>query len=355
MNYILGTLLAVFFLLMSRCCSAADEAAGENALADPVTGTYRNPLDVTMADPFVLLHKGVYYLYGTYDASVNSGLVVFTSSDLVNWKNQGLAFEKTSDTWSQSHFWGPEVVYTKGEFYMYFNASPNSNPRDRPFNMRLCIAKSKSPLGPFTEIKAPFYSPRPPDEAIDQHVFIDDDGRAYLYFTRVTVGRNEIRVVRLKDNMVEFDGEPILCVRPKEPWESHQRGNHVVAEGAYVLKRGGYYYLTYTANHFLDPNYCIGYAVSSSPLGPWKKYEGNPVLKKTDRISGPGNGMVVPSPDGSERFIVYHVHNSLDRVLPRKLAIDRIRFESREDGPDVIVIDGPTHTPQPMPSGSGGK
>jgi len=352
-----GTVLSILLSVQGLVCvaSGSPEAPGKDVMQDTRAETYCNPLDVTMADPFVLFHEGIYYLYGTYDKSVNSGLAVFTSRDLVNWQKHDLAFKKTPDTWSQCHFWGPEVVFVKGEFYMYFNASTNKNPQDRPFNMRLCIAKSKSPLGPFTEIKAPFYSPKPPDEAIDQHVFIDDDGKAYLYFTLVTVGRNEIQVVRLKDNMVEFDGEPVVCIRPTEPWESHPWEKHVVAEGACVLKHNGYYYLTYTANHFRDPDYCIGYATSTSPLGPWKKFEGNPILKKTDHISGPGNGMVVPSPDGSERFIVYHVHNSPGRVGPRKLAIDRFRFVHRKGGPDVIVIDGPTHTPQRMPSGSGDK
>lgn len=57
------------------------------------------------------------------------------------------------------------------------------------------------------------------------------------------------------------------CIRPTQPWESHAGEGHVVAEGAFVLKHPGPYYLTYTANHFLDPNYAIGYAVSEFPLG----------------------------------------------------------------------------------------
>lgn len=328
------------------------EVTLEQTAQNPTEARYCNPLDVTMADPFVFRHGGAYYLYGTYDPSPNSGLVVYTSGDLVSWEKRGVILEKTEDTWSQSHFWGAEVVPVGGEFYLFYNASHNKNGAERPLNMRVCLAKGKSPLGPFTEFKAPLYTPRPGDEAIDQNIFIDDDGRAYMYFTIVTAGRNDVRVARLKKDMTALEGEPVECLRPTEPWESHAWNGHLVAEGAYVLKRKGYYYLIYTANHFLDPNYSIGYAVSRSPMGPWKKYEGNPILRKTDHISGPGNGMVVPSPDGSELFIVYHVHNGPDRVLPRKLAIDRLRFVPRKGGPDIIVADGPTHTPQPMPSGS---
>ena len=67
----------------------------------------------------------------------------------------------------------------------------------------------------------------------------------------------------------------------------------------------------------------------------------------------PGNGMFVKSPDGKELFIVYHTHFKPGQVGPRKMAIDRVRFKSARAGrPDIIVIDGPTSTPQPMPSGA---
>lgn len=314
--------------------------------------TYSNPLNVPAADPYVLWHEGVYYLYGTFDPAPNQGIPVWTSTDLVHWEGHGFAFRKEPDTWSQSAFWGPEVIFHDGRFLMYYSASPNERGADLPRHMSLCIAESDSPLGPFVELKAPLYNPDPPEEAIDQNIFIDEDGQAYLYYTLVTRGRNDIRVVKLKPSMIEFEGEAVVCVYPTDPWESHRWRNHLVAEGAYVTKRDGTYYLTYTANHFLDANYAIGYAVSSNPMGPWEKYEGNPILEKTDYIAGPGNGMIVPSPDGSEMFLVYHVHHRVGQVIPRLLAIDRIRFEPREGGSDALVVDGPTHTPQPLPSGS---
>ena len=82
----------------------------------------------------------------------------------------------------------------------------------------------------------------------------------------------------------------------------------------------------------------------------WEKYEGNPILSKTEAIEGPGNGMFVKSPDGTELFIVYHTHFKPGQVGPRRVAIDRVRFQEVENGPDILAIDGPTSTPQPMPS-----
>ncbi len=321
-------------------------------LQDETAATYTNPLDVPVADPFVYEEDGIYYLYGTDDVRGSEyGFPVLTSTNLVNWEYRGSCFEKDETTWTQCNYWGPEMAKVGDAYYLYFNGSPNEKP-GWPFNMHLCIAKADSPLGPFKEFKAPFYKPEAPAEAIDQNIFIDDDGTAYLVFTQVIQGRNDIRVVKLKDNLVEFDGKPVMGTIPTQAWESRVWDGHRVNEGGYMFKHNGYYYLTYTGNHFLDPHYSIGYATSKNPLGPWEKHEGNPILSKTETVHGPGNGMFVKSPDGKELFIVYHTHFKPGQVGPRKVAIDRVRFKKAKNGPDILVIDGPTSTPQPMPSGA---
>lgn len=333
-------------MFIFSCTNVRQKNNNESA----VSQTYTNPLGVPVADPFVYYEDGMYYLYGTDEQRGSAyGFPVLTSKHLVNWEYKGYAFHKTDDTWSQHNFWGPEVIKKDGEYYMYYNASPNKTP-DPPFNMHLCIAKASSPLGPFREVKAPFYKAPPPDEAIDQNVFIDDNGQGYLVFTQVLFGRNDIRIVKLKDNLMEFDGEPVIAVIPTDPWEARPWQGHKVAEGGYMFKRDEYYYLLYTANHFLDPHYSMGYATSKNPLGPWKKYEGNPILSKTETVHGPGNGMLVKSPDGTETFLVYHTHCKPGQVSPRQAAIDRVRFKKVKNGPDIIVIEGPTSTAQPIPS-----
>ncbi len=314
---------------------------------------FNNPLKVSLADPFVYYEDGLYYLYGTDQARASSyGFPVLTSTDLVNWQFRDYAFHKTEDSWTQLHYWGPEVLkISEGRYYMYFNGSPNTEP-DPPFNMHLCVAVSDSPLGPFKELKAPFYKAPEPDEAIDQNIFIDENGCGYLVYTQVTSGRNEIRVAKLKDNLLELETEPELIIIPTEPWESRPWNGHKVTEGAYMFRRGDYYYLLYTANDFQDPFYSIGYATSRDPLGPWLKYEGNPILAKTDSVHGPGNGMLIDSPDGEETFIIYHTHYKPGQVGPRQVAIDRVYFKENKNGPDVMMVDGPSLNLQPYPSGA---
>jgi GH43 family beta-xylosidase len=115
------------------------------------------------------------------------------------------------------------------------------------------------------------------------------------------------------------------------------------------MKHENTYYLMYSANVYNGPDYSVGYATSSNPLGPWIKYAGNPILKKNMAIgvSGPGHNSVTTSPDDKEMFIVYHTHTFPDKPSGnRNLCIDRMVFDN-----GVIKVLGPTRSPQPLPGG----
>lgn len=56
-----------------------------------------------------------------------------------------------------------------------------------------------------------------------------------------------------------------------EPWEKTPNYKSApVMEGPTVMKWDGVYYLFYSANHFMNIDYSVGYATASSPFGPWK-------------------------------------------------------------------------------------
>ena len=307
------------------------------------TYSNKNGLIKTGADPCVLKYKDVYYLYCTADTSVSDcGIPVYKSTDLVNWNGPcgnapgGLALHK-NDVWGEKWFWAGEVIEKNGKFYMYPTAEEH-----------LIAAVSDSPLGPFKqEIKKPMHDFR----EIDAGAFNDDNGKSYFYFVRFDDG-NIIFAAEFNDDMISIKEDTVIeCIRPELPWEKGPYEPHwPVTEGPYTFKRNGYYYLVYTANHFLSKEYSIGYATSKSPLGPWKKNE-LPIIKCSDEVNGPGNGMFIESPDGSETFLVYHVHCDLENPTPRKLAIDRVYFEKNPDGgADIIKVNGPTIDEQPMPS-----
>ena len=303
--------------------------------------TYTNSVVSNTADPFVLKYNGTYYLYGTNtelsDTNKSLGIKVYTSTDLVNWTDKGLAL-KNEDSWGAKNFWAPEVVERNGTFYMYYAVEE-----------RLAVATSKSPLGPFVqEVQEPI---EPNTVKIDAHVFKDDDGKQYLYFVRFN-NCNEIWVAELNDDMKTIKPETMtFCFRPTQAWEKSQKPPVAdINEGPFVIKHNGTYYLTYSGNHFESPDYGVGYATSSSPMGPWTKYEYNPIMKSNLVVPGAGHHSLVYSPDNTELFMVYHTHYNTSSTEPRKLAIDRVHFVPQASGPDAMEVWGPTITPQPMPS-----
>ena len=120
-----------------------------------------------------------------------------------------------------------------------------------------------------------------------------------------------------------------------------------------MIRRNGTYYMTYSANNTGYSHYGVGYATAKHPLGPWLKADENPILTTdlSKGVSSPGHNSIVASPDGSEMFIVYHRHADPEGTRPsfdRVVCIDRI-FVDRQGR---LKVQGPTSTPQPMPSGA---
>lgn len=302
--------------------------------------SYTNPVQAGCADPVVLHHGGKYYAYTTHTApgpqGTARGIRLHTSGDLVHWKDEGFAVQD-KDSWGKSRYWAPDIVEKDGTFYLYYATDE-----------RMCVATARSPMGPFRQEKK---QPMLPESIrIDGHVFTDDDGRSYFYYVAFNDG-NEIWGGTMNDDMLGVDPASLrLMVKPDQPWERHQAP---VTEGPEMIKHKGTYYLTYSGSHFKNPEYAVGYATSASPLGPWKKYEFNPVMKSTAYARGTAHHCFTGSPDGKEMFIIYHRHLNAAQADPRQLSIDRVRFVPNPGGgPDVLEVHGPTSSPQPMPSGA---
>ncbi len=314
--------------------------------------TYTNPLGVDLADPDIIRHDGTYYLYGT---SSRSGFHAWTSSDLVEWKaHDQLVFSRTARSWGEEKFWAPDILERDGTFYLYYSAvGPVGNDRT---SHRICVATSASPLGPFKDVKAPLLDIG--KAVIDAHAFIDTDGKAYLYYAldhseniqRGGRRHSHLYVVRLGPDLLSIVGKPVLCTKASQRWEGNPAVEDTWNEGSLVFKHEKTYIMMYSAQVFSDPRYAVGYATARSPLGPWIKAKENPILKRTEFVSGPGHNSVIASPDGEELFIVYHTHKNLEGGHERELNIDRLYIEWGINGKVRLRVDGPTRRPTPMPS-----
>ena len=127
---------------------------------------FQNPIIAgNLADPAVIRHEGTYYLYATGEVNGDNGTRVHTSTNLVDWQRGPVVFEP-----GQPHVWAPDVWRDpdSGRFYLYYTV-----------NQTVGVAEANGPLGPFRIVRKFF------DQAIDAHLFRDDDGKLYLYYVQL--------------------------------------------------------------------------------------------------------------------------------------------------------------------------
>ena len=266
--------------------------------------------NLPIADPYILNYDGTYYAYGTR----GNGFEVYISDDLKHWKRGEKLALSPKDSWGTKWYWAPEVYYvkSKNKFYMFYSVDEH-----------ICVATSDSPEGPFLQDKK---EPIWDEKSIDTSLFIDDDGTPYLYFVRFT-GGNVIWVAEMKSDLKSIKKKTLKqCISAEDGWETVRDR---VAEGPSILKRNGTYYLIYSANHYQSQDYAVGYATATSPLGPWKKYTGNPILRRDQKVVsglfGTGHGAPFVCNDGSYKYI-FHAHWSESKVAPRTSFIADFTF-----------------------------
>lgn len=285
--------------------------------------TYRNPIIDRMgpADPHVIRYQGKYYLYPTTDSR---GYEVYISTNLVDWElHPKKVFED-----ARGGVWAPDVwhhVRGDGKFYLYYTVGRQTK--------YIGVAVAEGPLGPFVD-KGVLAT-----NAIDAHLFQDDDGQLYLYYVNLA-GGFKILVTRMADPLTR-KGEALEIIRPTEDWE---KASGQVTEGPFMLKHKGVYYLMYSGSGADSPHYAIGYATASSPLGPFTKYAGNPIARRGGNVLGPGHHCVIAAPDG-RWWMVYHQKASTNIGWDRFLAIDPLWFDSK----GVIHVKTTRGTDEPAP------
>jgi GH43 family beta-xylosidase len=241
---------------------------------------------------------------------------------------------------------------------------------------------------------------------IDPDVFFDSDGRTYLYFSRNAyrnwvwdtdlgkyIEESNIYAVELtNDWWNDPRGQTMPTIAPayrganaspggpsgprrdgwvrildydhdKQAWENADVNDYAAtggekkdrrwAEGSSTLKTYGpdgrpIYYLTYSANNWETPQYGVGYATASSPLGPFTKSPTNPILSQNASIGmySTGHGSFAVSPDEGQLYYVHHGRPSPTEPQ-RRLYTERAFLDPGSLG---LSIDQAT-SDRPIPSG----
>ena len=248
----------------------------------------------------VLFHEGRYYWFGEHKISgrggnsAQVGVSCYSSQDLYNWKNEGIALAVEDSARSEIRkgciIERPKVVYnakTK-RFVMWFHLEHYGKGYG---TARAAVAVAEKVTGPYR-----FYQSHRPNKgewpigydpdtvkddkvsllkrdhskgqmSRDMTIFVDDDGRAYH------IGSAEenytLHISLLTDDYLRFTGK-FVRIFP---------GGH--NEAPAICKHDGRYWLIASGCTGWDPNEARSY-VADSMAGPWKPL-GNPCMGPNPR------------------------------------------------------------------------
>lgn len=254
------------------------------------------------ADPSAHVFEGKLYIYPSHDVSLEipddedgeqyqmKDYHVLSMDDIgAPVVDHGCALHVDDVPWAKGQMWAPDAAYKNDRYYLYFPAKDNEGV------FRIGAAVSDKPMGPFKA--EPDYIPG--TFSIDPAVFVDDDGKAYMYAGGIWGGQLEkwrtgtfnpdaphqnpcggssddesaigFYLAEMNDDMLTLK-EPL-----KESKIIDENGKPLTVgdmdrrffEAPWVHKYNGKYYLSYSTGdtHFL----C--YAESDAPTGPFK-YKG---------------------------------------------------------------------------------
>ena len=221
------------------------------------------------ADPAPYVHGDTVYLYTTHDEDDAEGFkmkdwLLYTSTDMVNWQDHGAVASLRDFPWYKGNngAWAECVVERDGKWYMYCPIHGNG----------IGVLVADSPYGPFKDVLGkPLVWRQEHWYDIDPSVWVDDDGRAYMYW-----GNPHTYCVELNEDMISLKGD-IMTMAPIADYQ----------EGPWLWKRGGWYYLAFASTCCPEG---IGYAMSKSPTGPWE-HKGH-IMDHTPRTRGNHPGII---------------------------------------------------------------
>ena len=217
-----------------------------------------NPIvrHIHTAAPAAPVHGDTLWLFAGRDQNGNqSGYVmkdwlVFSTTDMKHWTQYPVPLKVEDFKWAASkQAYAGHVAERNGKYYWYVSTNWCG----------IGVAVSDKITGPYKDaLGKPLLTNKDCFDShhswacIDPAVFIDDDGQAYL-----TWGNRECYIVKLKDNMIETEGEVKRI---------HIDESHPFTEAPWIHKHDGKYYLTY-ASEWPEK---IAYAVADHIEGPYE-------------------------------------------------------------------------------------
>ena len=277
------------------------------ALIAAVCTKAQNPIISTVftPDPAPFVYGDKVYLFTDHDEDGRNrdfnmkDWMVFSTEDMVNWTYLGTQVTTATFKWARQgqRAWACQAVERNGKWYWYVCCNKATG------GDALAVAVADDPQGPWTDgIGGPLAEGF---GFIDPTVFIDDDGRAYLFWGNKGLWYGELNddMVSFKDGWQEVPGyhdpECFGELQSKMNWAKGQ--NEMMTqyeEGPWIMKRNGTYILSYPAGGVPEH---MAYSTAPTINGPWT-YRGRIMDEAENSFTIHGGNITFKGRD----FMFYH-------------------------------------------------
>ena len=235
----------------------------------------QNPIISNMftPDPAPFVYGDKVYLFVDHDEENSTYFhmkdwMLYSTDDMVNWTYLGTMITTETFAWAKhgDRAWASQGVERNGKWYWYVCCNTAAG------GDALAVAVADDPQGPWTDaIGGPLAEGF---GFIDPTVFIDDDGKAYLFW-----GNKGLWYGELNDDMISFkngyqevpgyhDPECFGELQMKENWANGGKKELMTQyeEGPWLMKRNGTYILSYPAGGVPEH---MAYSTAPTINGPW--------------------------------------------------------------------------------------
>lgn len=284
--------------------------------------------DFLIRDPFVLVHDGLYYMYGT-GAATGKGYGCYVGPDLVHWAGPFNVFTAPDGFDGVQNFWAPECHVYGGQFYLFATYYSKTTGR-----RGVSIFRADDPLGPFEEITDGHITPHDRD-SIDGTLYVDDAGRPFMVYveewTSTDDGVGRMAVAALSDDLTHFTSEPTELFRADDPsWRPNK-----ITDGPFLYRSRTGKLLMLWSNGSPE-GYCVALAAAKKVTGPWRQQRARLYTKDKRHVYDGGHGMLFTDLNGQLTLCIHAPNDGA--VAPEQVQF----YPVRDLGYTLAIDERPT-------------
>lgn len=280
-----------------------------------------NRKDINIRDPFVLVHEGKYYLYGTRGATCwgeADGFDCYVGNDLEEFEGPYEVFHKSEEFKPHRNYWAPEVYCYEGAFYMFATFYTDDVGRGTH-----CL-KADNPLGPFVPYSDGALTPKH-WASLDGTLYVDE-GTPYIVFCHEwedTEGDGTVCAQELTVDLKTPVGPPRCLFRASDAvptvrsFHHPRKGEILVTDGPFLFRDKGGNLRMIWSSFAEGNNYCVALASPEGGVFSGRWYPEKELLFQKDG----GHGMIFTGLDG-KRYLALHSPNETLQERPFFYEID---------------------------------